>query len=144
MSLVARGWNSILVICYNQRIVEYAGLEGTHQDHRVQLLSLHSTIPESHPVPESIVQMLPDLCQAGAVSPALGSCSSAQTPLDKKLFPDTQLKPPLAQLHAGFLSSVTGHRSDVIGTCPAASFGKDVEDNHISPQSFLLQAEQTK
>ncbi|XP_071286266.1 ETS domain-containing protein Elk-1-like [Agelaius tricolor] len=37
------------------RITEWAELEGTHQDHQVQLLALHRTPQESHPVPESVV-----------------------------------------------------------------------------------------
>lgn len=48
----------------NHRVVEQAELEGTHQDHEVQLLALHRTPQESHHAPESIVQTLLELKQA--------------------------------------------------------------------------------
>lgn len=38
-------------------IIEYAELEGTHQDHGVQLMAKHSTLQESHHMPENVVQM---------------------------------------------------------------------------------------
>lgn len=45
-------------------MMEYAEFEGTHQNHRVQLLALQRAPQKSHHVPESIVQMLLELCQA--------------------------------------------------------------------------------
>lgn len=45
------------------RITESAELEETHRDHRVQFLVLHRTSQQSHPVPEIIVQMFPELWQ---------------------------------------------------------------------------------
>lgn len=45
------------------RITESAELEETHRDHRVQLLVLHRTSQQSHPVPESVVQMFLELWQ---------------------------------------------------------------------------------
>lgn len=38
-------------------IIEYAELEGNHQNHRVQLMAKHSTPQEPHHVPENVVQM---------------------------------------------------------------------------------------
>lgn len=41
-----------------------AEFEGTHQNPGVQLLALHMTHQESHPVPERIAKMLLELSQA--------------------------------------------------------------------------------
>ena len=50
---------------------EYLGLEGSHKDHRVQLLAPHSVIPNPNPMSESAVLMLIELRQPGAVPTAL-------------------------------------------------------------------------
>ncbi|KAJ7402023.1 hypothetical protein BTVI_90208 [Pitangus sulphuratus] len=50
------------------RITEHSELEGTHKDHRVQLLALHRTIPKSN-------TRIP-----------WGACSSAQFLLDEETF----------------------------------------------------------
>ncbi|KAF4798665.1 hypothetical protein TURU_061288 [Turdus rufiventris] len=51
-------------------ITENPELEAAQKDHRVrvQILALHRTHQESHPVPESIDQKLSELCQTGAVA----------------------------------------------------------------------------
>lgn len=50
-------------------------------DHQsLQLLGVHQTPKASHHVPESTIQTLLLLSQAGAVTAALGSCSGAQPP----------------------------------------------------------------
>lgn len=54
------------------RIIDYPKLEGAHKDHQVQLLALHSTIPRSHHIPERIVQMLLEFCQAWCCDPFPG------------------------------------------------------------------------
>ena len=41
-------------------LLEYAESADTLQGHGVQLLALHRTAQESHPVPKSVVQMLPE------------------------------------------------------------------------------------
>lgn len=51
-----------------QRILEYAKLEGTHQDDQIQLLDWCRTLQESHCVFKSIVQMLLP-CPAGEAVP---------------------------------------------------------------------------
>lgn len=48
------------------RIIEYPTLEGMHRDHWVQILP-------PHPMFDSVVQMLPELLQLGAMTTALGS-----------------------------------------------------------------------
>ena len=49
----------------NHRIIEYPKLEGTHKDHRVQLLAPHSTTQKSDHTTESVVQTLLELWQLG-------------------------------------------------------------------------------
>lgn len=63
-----------MLIKLNHKILEYPELEGTHQDHQIQLLALHKTIPKNHTLclPERVVQMLLQL-DSGAVTPSLGS-----------------------------------------------------------------------
>ena len=53
------------------RIIEYPKLEETHKDHGVQLLAPHRTTPKSD-ICQSVVQMLLELCQLGAMTTALG------------------------------------------------------------------------
>ncbi|XP_005423634.2 complex III assembly factor LYRM7 [Geospiza fortis] len=58
-------------------------------------------------------------CQAGAVTPGLGSLFSAQTPFGKEPSPDSQRECPLTQLQAIPLNPVTGYqRGD---WCPSFS-----------------------
>lgn len=58
------------------RVIEYAELKGTHNDHGVQFLSLHRTPQKSHQVPKSIVHTLIELRQA--VTTSMGSLSFPQ------------------------------------------------------------------
>ena len=57
----------------NHRITEHPKLEGTYEDHGVQLLAPCSTTQNSNPTSEGIIQMLLQLQQFGAVITALGS-----------------------------------------------------------------------
>lgn len=49
---------------YVHRIIEYPKLEGSHKDHGVQFLALHSTTQKSNHVSETNVQTLLEFCQA--------------------------------------------------------------------------------
>lgn len=51
-------------------------------------------------MPESIVQMFPDLCQSGTVTIPWGACYCPNTPFGEELSPYIQTKPPPAQLQA--------------------------------------------
>lgn len=63
------------------RITEHVVSEGIHKDHQSPTPDpAQDHFQESHCVLESTVQMPPELCQAGAVTPSLGSCCSAQPP----------------------------------------------------------------
>jgi len=53
-------------------ITEYPKLDGTHKDHRVQLLPPHRTTQKSNSMSESTVQTLLELQQLTAVTTALG------------------------------------------------------------------------
>lgn len=65
--------------------------------------------------------------------------------LGEKPFSDILPQSLLTQLYTISLSSVTGHDSDEISTCPSASSHEDTEDhNEVFPQFPLHQAEQTK
>lgn len=128
------------------RITEYVELEGNHKDYKGQLLFLHMSAQESHHVPDGVVQRLLNSVQLSAVTTYLGSPFQCSTTLwFFKPFPDTQPRPPLTQLHTIFSSPATGHKSEKISTCPFTSPCVHVEGhNEVSPQSPLLQAEQTK
>ena len=59
--------------------------------------------------------------------------------------PDIQPKPPLTQLQAFPSGAVTGDQGEGISACLSTSPCEDAEDqNEVSPQSLLLQAEQNK
>lgn len=73
------------------RNIKYAVLEGTHQDHGIQLLALHRTPKKSHPGPESDFQMLPETRQTWSCAPSLGSHSVPRHALGEELFPDINL-----------------------------------------------------
>lgn len=60
---------------------EYAELERSHEDHCVQLLALQRIPQQSHPVPESNVQTLLYLRQAGGCDPIPGELLQCQTTL---------------------------------------------------------------
>lgn len=64
-------------------------------------------------------------------------------PLGENPFPDTQTKPPLAQLHAVSLSRVTDHKSEKISTCPPLPLVRMLRTT-IRSSVHLLQAEQSK
>lgn len=88
-----------------------------------QLLALCSTPQESHHVPERVVKILRDLCQAWRCDhfpeepvPVLNHS------LGDGPFLNIQPKPPLIQLHAVSLSPVSGHETEEISMCPSASF----------------------
>ena len=72
--------------------MEYPKLEGTHKNHRVQLLALHRTNQNPNPMSESVVPVVLELRQLGAVPAALGSLLCAYHLLVKNLF----LTPSLA------------------------------------------------
>ncbi|KAJ7420327.1 hypothetical protein BTVI_21861 [Pitangus sulphuratus] len=66
-------------------------------------------------------------------------------PLGEESSSNIQLKPPLTQIHTTPLGPVTGHLREEISACPTSSPHKEVVDcNEVSPQSPLLQDEQTK
>ncbi|TRZ22785.1 hypothetical protein HGM15179_004301 [Zosterops borbonicus] len=66
-------------------------------------------------------------------------------PLGEKPFPDIESKPPLTQFQAIPLGPVTGYQGKEINVFPFSSPHEEVADcNEVSPQSSLLQAEQTK
>ena len=74
--------------------MEYPKLEGTHKNHRVQLLALHRTNQNPNPMSESVVPVVLELRQLGAVPAAMGSLLCAHHLLVKNLF----LTPSLAFL----------------------------------------------
>lgn len=70
-------------------------LEMTTKEHQVQLLTLHKTPQQSRPVPENVVQTLPELCQAWGCSHCPGEPVSVSIhPPGEKPFPNNQPKPP--------------------------------------------------
>ena len=64
--------------CETYRIIEYSKLEGTHKDHQVQLLALHSTNQKSDHMSASVFHMLPELSTLVPWALPWGACSSAQ------------------------------------------------------------------
>lgn len=61
----------------SHRILEYAELVGTHQDHWIQLLALCRTLQKSHHVLRELPKCFFNSVHLGAVTSSLGSCSSA-------------------------------------------------------------------
>lgn len=62
-------------------LAEYPEWEGTHEEHRVQLLAPHRTTQKPNPMSESGVQTLFSLQdRLGAVPTALGACPGAWPP----------------------------------------------------------------
>lgn len=100
-------------------ITESAELKRTCQDHRVQLLALHSTILNN-----------PTLCPRTLSKHSLssarlvlwpfpwGAVPAPNYPLGEIPFPKTQLKPPLTQLQAIPSQPVPGHDSEEISAAP--------------------------
>lgn len=77
------------------------------------------TPQQSEHVPESIVQTLLELCHAWHCDHFPGEPVLVfNHHLGEKSFPYTQPKPPLTQLHAISLSSVTAHKIEEITACP--------------------------
>lgn len=68
----------------NDRIIEHPELEGTHKDQRVQLLAPHSATGKFSHLLETVVQMLLELQQLGALTTVLGSLSQHPTTLSVK------------------------------------------------------------
>lgn len=109
----------------------------THQDNLVQFLALCRT-------PKNQTMCLGVLSQHFLNSDKLGplywgACFSLFSTAFwvEKPFPDTQSKPPPAQLHAFSSNPVPGHESKDIGTCASASLCEDIEDeDEVSLQSL--------
>lgn len=74
------------LLSQHDRTIEQPEFEGTHQVYRVTLPAPHSTIQNSNPVSESVVQMLLKLQQIEAVPTAPGSLFRAHRPLVQHLF----------------------------------------------------------
>ena len=66
-------------------------------------------------------------------------------PVGEEPFRNVQPKPPLAYLPAVPLGPIIGRQGEEISACPSSSSREDAVDrDEVSPQSLLLQAEQTK
>ncbi|KAJ7402779.1 hypothetical protein BTVI_83504 [Pitangus sulphuratus] len=90
--------------------------------------------------------MLLELCQAWRCDHFPGeSVPVANHPLHEEPFSNIQPKPSLTQLQTIPSGPVTGHYREEISAYPSSSSQEKVADcNEVSPQSPLLQAEQTK
>ena len=78
-------WYWFLLISFH-RITEYPELEGSHKDHQVQHLAPCKTILNSNAMSESVVQMLLEFWQSGAVTAALVSLFQCLTVLWWRIF----------------------------------------------------------
>ena len=90
--------------------------------------------------------MFPKYCQAWHRDYLLGEpVPVLHHPLGEEPFPNVQPNPPLAYLPAIPLGSIIGHQGEEISARPSSSPCEEAVDlNEVSPQSPLLQAEQTK
>lgn len=75
-----------MLVKLNHRILEYAKLEGIHQDHHIRLLTRLSPRITPCYLPERVVQMLLELDRCGAVSPSLGYLFQCPNILSVKTF----------------------------------------------------------
>ena len=124
---------------YSRRVIEYPELEGTHKDHRVQLLALHRTTQKPDCMSESTVETLLELWHLGAMPTALGSPFHAHCPLVQTLSP-TPICPSPTQLHAvpSGPVAVTGNRAQ---RCPSPPC-EELQPPSGLPSAPLLCAEQ--
>lgn len=97
-------------------------MEDTHKDHEFQLLALHRTIPKDHTLPESILQMLLDLCEVSAVTTSPGSLLQCPTTLQVKilfLISNINLLWHIFRSISSYPD--TGHHREGIHVCPSSS-----------------------
>ncbi|GAB0194069.1 myocardial zonula adherens protein [Grus japonensis] len=88
---------------------------------------------------ESVIQTLLELSQARCCDHFPGEPVPVPNhPLGEEPFPDIQPKPPLSQLHAIPLGSITGHQREEMNACPFAPPREEaVGHDEVSPQSPL-------
>ena len=85
--------------CETYRIIEYSKLEGTHKDHQVQLLALHSTSQS-----QTICLQVSSTCFLNSAlwchEHLLGEPAPVPNHSGEEPFHDIQPEPPVSQLHA--------------------------------------------
>lgn len=79
------------VCSLNHRIIEYPGLERTHKDHWVQLLSPHSITHSQTMCLRVLSRYFLNSSSLGLWLLPWGACSSAQSLSGEECFPDIQL-----------------------------------------------------
>jgi len=117
-------------------------LEGTYNDHLVQLPDQFRADQKLKRVIKGIVQMPLNTDRLGASTSALGSPFQC---LSKETLPNVQSEPPLSQLETIPTHHVTGSQGEGISTSLSTSSPLEaVKSNEVAPQPPFLQTRQAE